>query len=76
MKKRILSMLLTLCMILSLLPTAVFAADASVGTLQDLLDAINTAEDNDTITLTGNIDVDMSGTAANTGTITVSKTSR
>lgn len=31
MKKRILSMLLVVCMLMSMLPTAVFAADASVS---------------------------------------------
>ena len=73
MKKRILSMLLVVCMLMSMLPTAVFAADASVSSQQDLLDAITNASDGDTITLTGNIDVDMSGTAANSGAITVDK---
>lgn len=73
MKKRILSMLLVVCMLMSMLPTAVFAADPSVGTQQELLDAIANASDGDTITLTGSIDVDMSGTAANSGAITVDK---
>lgn len=73
MKKRILSMLLVVCMLMSMLPTAVFAADASVSSQQDLLDAIANASDGDTITLTGSIDVDMSGTAANSGAITVDK---
>lgn len=73
MKKRILSMLLVVCMLMSMLPTAVFAADASVGTQQELLDAITNASNGDTITLTGSIDVDMSGTAANSGAITVDK---
>lgn len=73
MKKRILSMLLTLCMILSLLPTAVFAADTAVSTQQELLDAIANASDGDTITLTGDIDIDMSATAANSGAIIVDK---
>lgn len=64
MKKRILSMLLVVCMLMSMLPMAVFAADASVSSQQELLDAIANASDGDTITLTGSIDVDMSGTAA------------
>ena len=73
MKKRILSMLLVVCMLMSMLPTAVFAADASVSSQQELLDAITNASNGDTITLTGSIDVDMSGTAANSGAITVDK---
>lgn len=41
MKKRLLSILLTLCMMLTLLPTAAFAAgETSVGTIEELMNAI------------------------------------
>ena len=71
MKKRILSMLLVVCMLMSMLPTAVFAAEASVGTQQELLDAIANASNGDTITLTGSIDVDMSGSGNGWGGVNV-----
>ena len=73
MKKRILSMLLVVCMLMSMLPTAVFADDASVSDLQTLQDAIANASDGETITLTDNIAVDMSTTAENSGAIIVDK---
>ena len=68
MKKRILSLLLILCMAVSLLPTAAFAAEETGGTepaveekidtLQELQSALNTAAKNKedtTVTLAGNI---------------------
>lgn len=56
MKKRLLSILLTLCMMLTLLPTAAFAADeTSVGTIEALRSAIN-ASATPSVKLTANID--------------------
>ncbi|MCD8036510.1 MAG: right-handed parallel beta-helix repeat-containing protein [Clostridiales bacterium] len=56
-RKKILSLLVSLAMALSMLPTVAFAADADVSTEQELLDAIDTAEDEDTITLSNDIDL-------------------
>ena len=64
MKKRILSLLLILCMTVSLLPTAAFAADpteneASIGTqgYATLAEAVSGAEDGDTVKLLKNVDL-------------------
>ena len=62
MKKRILSMLLVVCMLMSMLPTAVFADasnEASVNGTEyaTLAGAIEAAENGDTITLLSNVSV-------------------
>ena len=62
MRKRILSILLTLCMVLCLVPTGVFAEGETtkkVETEEELVDAL--ADDTvDIVRLTGNIDIDSS----------------
>ena len=65
MKKRILSLLLILCMAVTLLPTAAFAAEptkgneASIGETQyaTLADAVGKAKDGDTVTLLKDVTV-------------------
>ena len=64
MKKRILSLLLILCMAVSLLPTAAFAAEptgneASIGTQEyaTLAEAVKTAKGGETVTLLKNVTV-------------------
>ena len=56
MRKRFLSILLTCCMMLTLLPTVAFAEGtaAEVGTEEELTNALGSA---DTVKLKGNIDI-------------------
>lgn len=56
MKRRLLSAFLAVMMVLTMAPVA-FAADTSVDSYEGLVAALNTAEDGDTITLNGDIDV-------------------
>ncbi|MEA4932627.1 MAG: hypothetical protein VB071_03440, partial [Lawsonibacter sp.] len=59
MKKRLLSILLCLCTVVSLLPTAAFAAGNTIApaanTLEALRDAFSKAQSGDTVQLTGDI---------------------
>lgn len=56
MKRRLLSAFLAVMMVLTMAPVA-FAADTSVDSYDSLVEAINSASDGDTITLSGDIDV-------------------
>ncbi len=58
MKKKLLATALALVMLLSLLPSAAFAADRTVTTEAELKDAIAQAQDGDTITLGADIEID------------------
>ena len=62
MKRKLLSVIMALAMMLTLLPATAFAADETAGstkiaTEKDLTAAIAAAQPGDTVTLTGNIDV-------------------
>ena len=69
MKKRIVSTLLALCMLLCLMPTAAFAEDGTGGAVQDVSNAndLTAAIDNsavNTVRLAANIDIDTSLTVS------------
>ena len=79
MKAKFLSVLLALTMILSLLPTAALAEDdepdvqsetVTVATADALQNALNTASDGDTITVSGTIEVNAPLVVKNTVTLT------
>ena len=58
MKRRLLSAFLAVMMVLTMAPVA-FAADTSVDSYEGLVAALNTAEDGDTITVSGKIAIDV-----------------
>ena len=62
MKKSILALLLAVLMVASLLPAAALA-DGEIGTMAELQDALNSAQQGDTVTMTG--DVTVSNTSLN-----------
>ena len=55
MKKRFLSVLIALCMVISILPTGALAAQQGVNSPETLLEAVATAQEGDTIVLEDNI---------------------
>ena len=55
MRKKLLAIALTACMVISLLPATTFAASASVANATELAAALAGAADGNTITLSGNI---------------------
>ena len=62
MKRKLLSVIMALAMMLTLLPATAFAANETAGsteiaTEEDLTEAIAAAQPGDTVTLTGDIDV-------------------
>lgn len=57
MKRRLLSAFLAVMMVLTMAPVA-FAADTSVGSYDELVEAISNASDGDTITVSGEIAID------------------
>lgn len=57
MKRRLLSAFLAVMMVLTMAPVA-FAADTSVGSYDELVKAISSASDGDTITVSGEIAID------------------
>ena len=69
MKKRLLSAFLAVMMVLTMAPVA-FAADTSVDSYEGLVDALNKAEDGDTITVSGTIEVKKPLTVTKTVTLT------
>ncbi len=69
MKKRMLSAFLAVMMVLTMAPVA-FAADTSVDSYAGLVDALNKAEDGDTITVSGTIAVEQPLTVTKTVTLT------
>lgn len=69
MKKRLLSAFLAVMMVLTMAPVA-FAADTSVDSYEGLVAALNTAEDGDTITVSGTIAVKRPLTVTKTVTLT------
>ena len=68
MRRKFLSVVLCVCMMLTMAPFA-FAAETSVNSYKSLVDAINNASDGDTITLAGDIDIEQ--TVPVTKTITL-----
>ncbi len=56
MKKRLLSAFLAVMMVLTMAPVA-FAADTSVGSYDELVEAISNASDGDTITVSGTVSI-------------------
>ena len=69
MKKRLLSAFLAVMMVLTMAPVA-FAADRSVGSYDELVKAISSASDGDTITVSGTIEVEKPLTVTKTVTLT------
>lgn len=69
MKRRLLSAFLAVMMVLTMAPVA-FAADTSVGSYDELVKAISSASDGDTITVSGTIAVEKPLTVTKTVTLT------
>lgn len=61
MQKRLWSLLLTVCLVATMMPTMAFAAEKTVSTAGDLTTAIDEATNGDTIKLGANMDISSTG---------------